>query len=91
MTQNWHDLFEYRDGQLYWKVDRGLNVSKGDEAGYFVRGAIREYRVSYNRVAYPIKQVVAEMHYDRIVEPCLIFHISNNPHDVSIENLYVAE
>jgi hypothetical protein len=89
MTHDWHNLFDYKDGNLYWKVDRGT-VCKGDEAGYFVAGAIREYRVGYKRVAYPIKQVVAEMHYDDLIEPYRVFHISNNPHDNSIENIYVA-
>lgn len=89
MTQDWHQIFNYKDGQLYWKVDRG-NVRKGDEAGYFVAGAIRELRVNYKRCTYPMRQVVAEMHYDRVIEPYLVFQISNNPHDVSIENIYVA-
>lgn len=28
-----HDLFDYKDGNLYWKEDRGIRIKAGDRAG----------------------------------------------------------
>ena len=30
-------LFEYRDGELYWKVDQGSKVKKGDKASFLAK------------------------------------------------------
>jgi hypothetical protein len=32
-----HELFEYIEGKLYWKVDNGNGVNKGDEVGTIIR------------------------------------------------------
>ena len=30
---NWHEIFEYANGRIYWKIKPAVRVKIGDEAG----------------------------------------------------------
>lgn len=81
-----HDLFTYKNGSLYWKVDRG-KIKAGTKAGTpREKGHIQ---IQYNRKLYREHVLVWIMfHGDK---PDLILdHINGVPHDNRIENLRVA-
>ena len=42
LTQNLlKELFDYRDGELYWKVKKAVNTKVGDRAGGVILGGYR--------------------------------------------------
>lgn len=87
MTSDWHDIFEYRDGHLYWKVKPQAAVNAGDKAGtpkgdYLI--------ISYKKRRTPVHRVIWEMHNGAIPDGMFIDHINRNATDNSIENLRLA-
>ena len=84
---NWRDLFEYRDGNLYWKIKPSARVSIGDKAGVLDKhnGYIR---VGYKNKDYRVHRIIFFMHYGYM--PTEIDHINNIRTDNRIENLRAA-
>lgn len=80
-----HELFEYRDGVLYWKVNKS-NVKAGDMAGCLNNSGY--YTVKVNSKQYLIHRLIYLMHYDMLPE--FIDHKDNNPLNNRIENLRAA-
>lgn len=81
---NWNNIFEYRDGVLYWKVSRRC-INAGDRAGYVQEDG-------YTRIAFEGKQylrhrIVWLMHGRTIPEGMEIDHINHVRYDDRIENL----
>lgn len=79
------DLFEYDNGELYWKVKKGRSVvgkkvGCEDGKGYKV--------VMVNRKQYRVHRIIYLMHHG-ILPDCLD-HINNNKADNRIENLRPA-
>ena len=80
------NLFEYRDGTLYWRVNRPHNKRAGKIAGTLNRDG--RWSVSVNNKRYLCYRIIFLMHYGHIPE--FIDHVNGDPKDNSIENLREA-
>jgi hypothetical protein len=82
-TETLRELFEYRDGSLYWKATRCAAAKAGEKAGCINR---RGYLVvGLNFKKYLVHRIVWVMHGN---EPApVIDHINGNTLDNRIENL----
>ncbi|WP_306587603.1 HNH endonuclease signature motif containing protein [Hafnia paralvei] len=85
---NWNELFDYRNGNLFWKVQRKGRAKKGDKAGYVHH---RGYSiVKVNGVLRPVHRIIWEMHYGTIPKNMEIDHINRIKVDNRIDNLRLA-
>lgn len=80
-----HQIFEYRDGELYWKVAPSNRVKVGAMAGCISHG--------YKKVGafgneYPLHKLVFIMHHG--YAPEMLDHADCNPLNNRIENLRPA-
>jgi hypothetical protein len=86
-----HELFEYRDGRLYWKNCK-LKTYNGKEAGWLeTHGRRNGYRrIEINAVAYSVHRIIFKMFTN--IEPPEVDHIKRKlpEFDNSIENLRAA-
>jgi hypothetical protein len=87
ITQDYvKQLFEYRDGVLYWKVKHSKKVNVGEKAGNVgYRGYIR---VGFNQKKYSIHRIIFLIHYGYLPE--FLDHIDENKANNKIENLRPA-
>ena len=84
---NWHDLFEYRDGALYWKMLSELSPRhRGKRAGSII-SSIGYLGVGYRGKIYLVHRVVWEMHNGPIPKKNKVDHINRDRVDNCIENL----
>lgn len=82
-----NELFEYREGRIYWKVKTKRPQQKiGDRAGTYVGGG-RRY-VSVNKIRIGEHRVIYFMHYG--ITDLLIDHKDGNPDNNLIKNLRPA-
>jgi len=86
LPQDLHKFFEYKDGILYWKVDRVANKLKGKPAGCIDGKGYLQTRI--NNVLYKNHRIIYAMFHN--VWPKLIDHIDGNPLNNNIENLREA-
>jgi len=87
ITQNQvRDLFDYRDGELYWKVSLAHKIKINDMAGSINNTGYK--RVGINNKDYLNHRLIFLMFYGRL--PTFIDHIDNNPLNNRIENLREA-
>ena len=89
-TQNmnpvsYSDLFDYKDGKLFWKRSHG-RVKAGDEAGYLCANGRRYVRAN-GKLRF-LHRVIWEMHHGECPE--FLDHIDGNPLNNRIENLRPA-
>jgi hypothetical protein len=82
-----HQLFEYRDGELYWKIKPSRGVFAGDKVGYVSPAGYR--RFMYKRKGYVAHRIIWRMHYGDT--PNEIDHKDTNKLNNNLENLRVAE
>ena len=84
LTQQYvQSLFNYKDGNLYWKKINVKNQVKiGDHAGHLNN---RYYVIKINSKNYKLHQIIFLYHYGYI--PKEIDHIDNDPLNNQIENL----
>jgi hypothetical protein len=75
-------LFEYRDGNLYWKVDK-RSVHVGDKVGS--KRADGYCRTKINQKEYLLHRLIFCMHHGYL--PKSVDHIDGNPSNNCIENL----
>lgn len=80
-----HELFEYKDGVLYWKKSRP-GIKSNMIAGYLDNSGYIRIRVNHSR--YLIHRLIYLMHYGYL--PDRIDHKDNNPLNNRIENLREA-
>lgn len=81
---NWHDYYEYSNGDLYRKNHR-ISSYNGVKAGYVdLRGYVRTKLFSKMTFAH---RVIWEMHNGEVPEGMEIDHINGVKHDNRIENL----
>ena len=81
------ELFNYKDGQLYRKIDRNNRFKAGSKVGHFVKST--GYRmVEIGGVPYPEHSIVYLMHHGFI--PKMIDHINGCTTNNTIENLRQA-
>ena len=80
-------LFEYKDGEIYWRVDRGWNKTTGKVAGG--KSISSGYRMcSINNKPEIVHRIIFIMHNGYLPEE--IDHIDGNPLNNRIENLREA-
>lgn len=80
------ELFEYRDGDLYWKIRASQRVRAGDKAGKVEK---RGYRaVSIKRKYYKVHRIIFLMFHGYL--PLLVDHIDGNKLNNDINNLRPA-
>ena len=83
-----HRLFEYREGNLYWKIRPAKNVKIGNKAGY---SSSKNYvSLSINSVQYKMHRIIWVYHYGAIPNILQIDHIDGNRVNNIIENLRLA-
>ncbi|QGH77238.1 homing endonuclease [Escherichia phage BEK1-1] len=81
---NWHDYYEYSNGDLYRKNHR-VSSYNGVKAGYIdLRGYVRTKLFSKMTFAH---RVIWEMHNGEVPKGMEIDHINGVKHDNRIENL----
>ena len=86
LTEELHQLFEYRDGAIYWKVMRSGMAKAGSQAGC-VNG--RGYlAVGINFKKYLVHRIIWAMHGNDPV--AMLDHINGDTADNRIENLRAA-
>lgn len=82
-------LLEYRNGELYWRVNRGGGVKKGDKAGYIsVTQNLTCPKVTVNSNTYYVGRIVFLMFHGYLPE--CVSYIDGNPFNTKIENLRPA-
>jgi molybdenum cofactor biosynthesis enzyme MoaA len=80
-----HSLFDYKDGNLYWKINR-YGASRKKPAGSVNS---RKYHVVYiDYKQYSMHRIIFLMHHGYL--PKIIDHIDGNPENNKIENLREA-
>ena len=83
-----HELFKYKDGNLYWKQDRGSKKCKGQKVGCVMPNGYDQFRVRELGGAMKVHRAVYLMHHGKL--PKFIDHINGNRSDNRIENLREA-
>ncbi|WP_129965774.1 HNH endonuclease signature motif containing protein [Escherichia coli] len=87
---NWGDIFEYRNGDLYWKIKpKHGKVCVGDLAGCVC--STTSYRlIKYKQNMYLAHHIIWEMHNGPIPEGYQIDHFDRNRLNNNIENLFLV-
>ena len=79
------DLFEYRDGSLYWKKIIGKHTRIGEKAGTLVDKKYQYFQIRINKTSYRAHVIIFLYHYGFI--PKAVYHNNGNALDNRIENL----
>ena len=80
------DLFDYRDGELYWKVNLARKGNIGDKAGCLASTGYLQSEI--NKKLYYNHRIIFLMFYGHL--PKFIDHIDGNRSNNQIENLREA-
>lgn len=83
ITKQLNELFEYKDGVLYWKVARCNRVKIGQKAG--AKAHDNRERVNVNGKLLLAHRIIFAMHHD--YWPKYVDHIDGNNANNKIENL----
>lgn len=84
---NWSNIFEYKDGELLWKIKNkkakpGMIAGDKDVYGY--------RRTTYKGKSYKVHRIIWEIHFGKIEKNKVIDHINGIVYDNRIENLRIA-
>jgi len=81
------ELFEYKEGVLFWKVRTSNRVSVGDRAGYLTTN--KYYLVRYDGVNRMLHRVIWD-YFNDSCEGFLVDHIDGDSVNNKIDNLRLA-
>jgi hypothetical protein len=81
---NWNEIFEYRNGELFWKIRPSNKKLQNKKVGCFSHGYIR---LGYKKKLYYAHRVIWEMHHGVIPKNMLLDHIDGNGLNNKIKNL----
>jgi hypothetical protein len=82
---NWHNLFKYKDGELYWRISPVTHVKVGDHVGWLDTNGYA--RTKYRGVTYAIHKIIWEMHYG--VTDKQLWHKDGDRSNNRVENLEI--
>jgi hypothetical protein len=80
-----HEVFEYKDGNLYWRLTKSPRAVKGSMAGSMQPNGY--WRVGVDRVYYGLHRAIWIYHNGNIPDGMHIDHIDRNPSNNCVENL----
>jgi len=84
-----HDLFDYCDGNLYWKQSVNTKIKIGQKAGYLKNDGYIQIRV--NKKPYLAHRLIYLYHHGALPDyPLELDHINRNRADNRLENLRIA-
>jgi hypothetical protein len=83
LKQDLLDIFEYRDGNLYWKKPTGNRVKKGSKVGSI--GSNGYLAVKINGKSYLVHRLIYLYHNGYL--PTIVDHKDNNQLNNDIDNL----
>ena len=85
---NWNHYFEYKDGELYWKVDRYRRKLTGKRAGYLQKDGYRS--VGLDKKLYQEHIIIWEMFNGPVPNGFNIDHKNKNRSHNFLSNLRLA-
>lgn len=97
LNPNWSEIFEYRDGFLYWQT--GLNRSHDGSIHQYPTGQpIKQHSrtskgyttVQWKKKKYSSHNIIWELHFGPIPSGLTVDHIDRNPSNNLISNLRLA-
>lgn len=80
------EIFDYSDGKLLWKSDRGFKIKSGDVAGSLDHKGYKQVKIG--KYCYKLHRLIFLYHKGYL--PSIIDHINNDRTDNRIENLREA-
>lgn len=84
--QELNQIFDYKEGKLFWKVKKAQIVKVGSEAGHLTKRGYKTIRL--HKKPYLVHRVIFMMFHGYVPE--FIDHINGNKSDNRIENLRPA-
>ena len=81
-------LFDYKDGNLFWKHNHRARKVKGQKAGWF--NDLGYVCICIRSKQYKLHRLVWTYHNGYLPEGSFLDHINGNPKDNRIENLRLA-
>ena len=85
-TEELHKLFEYKNGDLYWRITKSGKAKAGSKVGCVNSAGYLTVGINYKR--YLVHRIIWLMHGNEPAD--LIDHINNDALDNRIENLRAA-
>lgn len=82
------ETFIYEDGKIFWRQNKGKNITSGKEAGRVSNKGY--FRVCINRKEYLRSRIIYIMHNGDIPFGLLIDHKNEIKHDDRIDNLRLS-
>ena len=76
-------LFDYRDGNLYWKLKKSDKIKIGQKAGS--KSTNNYYNIRIDGASYKLHRIIYIMHFGFVPEQ--LDHIDGDPTNNRIENL----